>query len=160
MRSIEIENIKGLTSQLFAGNIFDGFLAVQASFTTVCTYEIDGHINSDFVGEEDMKLPENAEGIVYWKKLRPICFEIIKGKKVPRQFLIVLMYPAHLTENFLKSAGITDSGNNISGLFININFRQGRLYCTTGCSLKTFSLDRRIETAWDEYVESFLKKLS
>ena len=157
MKSIEINNIKDFTTRLFAGTDFDEYLLQEAQFTTACTFTIDGHINPDFVGEEEMKLPENSEGMAQWKRLRPICYEIIKGKKVPRQFTVVLRCPAARIPAFLQASSISTRPEDISGLYLNIHFRQGRLYCTTGCSLKTFSLDRRTENAWDEYMSQALK---
>jgi len=158
MISFEIDNIRNFTSGLFAGNTFDSFLAVEADFSTACRFKIDGHLNADFVGEENMQLPEYSEGITYWKKLRPICYEIIKGKTVPRQFTIVFKMPGTYVDDFLKKTGIASDPENIDGLFLNVNFRQGRLYCTTGCSMRTFSLDKSLETEWDEYMTAFLKQ--
>ena len=160
MRSIEIDNIKGFTDRLFAGTDFDEFQAVEADFSTACTIKIDGHINEDFIGEEDMKLPENEEGILLWKKLRPICFEVIKGKKTPKQFNIVLRLPDRYKQRFIAQSGVNMDPDEIAGLFLNINFKQGKLYCVTGCSLKTFTLDKSLEFAWDEYMEKFVKRMN
>ena len=158
MKSFEIDNIKNFTARLFAGSDFDAFLVKEAQFSTACTFTIDGHFNSGFLSEEEMKLPENAYGISPWKRLRPICYEIIKGKKVPSQFAIVLMYPPQKIPEFLASGRISHDPQEISGLYLNIRFRQGKLSCTAGCSLKSFSLDRKIETAWDEYMSEYLKR--
>ena len=157
MKSTDIENIKNFTARLFAGSDFDGYLVPEAQFSTACAFTIDGHINAGFVGEEGLKLPENREGIVFWKRLRPVCYEIIKGKRVPTRFSIILMAPSQKVIEFLNQSGISHDPADINGLFLNIYFKQGKLSCTTGCSLKTFSMDRKIEAAWDEYIAVFLK---
>ena len=160
MKSIEIESIKSFTTQLFAGTAFDSFLAVEASFSTAATFTIDGHVNEEFVGEEDMKRQDFQEGIVRWRNLRPICYEIIKGKKVPQQFKVVLKTSAEQTAAFLTSSGSRYTAEQINGLFLNINFRGNKLYCTTGTALKLFSMDKSLELLWDEYMTQFLRSFS
>ena len=81
MRSTNIENIRNFTNRLFAGESFDGFLVTEASFSTITNITIDGHINRDFLNDAEKELPENKEGAVYWKKLRGLCYEIVKGGK-------------------------------------------------------------------------------
>ena len=160
MKSIEIESIKNFTTQLFAGTAFDSFLIVEAGFSTAATFAIDGHVNEEFVGEEGMKQQDFREGIVRWEKLRPICYEIIKGKKVPQQFKIVLKLSEEQTEAFLSASGSHYTAEQISGLFLNINFRSNKLYCTTGTALKLFSMDKSLELLWDEYMSQFLRSFS
>lgn len=157
MKSIEIENIKKFTSQLFAGTVFDDMLVAEALFCTTATFSIDGHINSGFVGEEEMKLPENQEGLVTWKRLKPICFEIIKGKKVPQRFKIVFKMSQSKVEGFIRESGATTSMGQIGGLFLNVNYQDGKLQCTTGVSLRVFTMDKSLDVHWDDYMTSWLK---
>ena len=157
MRSIEISNIKDFTSQLFAGTAFDEYLAAEVLISTAATFTIDGRINEGFVGEEEMQLPENREGIIPWKKVRTICFEIIKGKKVPQQFKIVFRMPAAFTRSFVSDAGCQIGAESISGLYLNINYKGGKLYCTTGVSRSSFTMDKKLDLLWDDYMEGHLK---
>ena len=160
MKSIEIENVKQFTTQLFAGTAFDDFLAVEATFLTAATFTIDGHINPGFLDEEQLQFPENQEGILHWKKLKAICFEIIKGKKVPQRFKIIFKMPKSKIEIFLRQSGLSVPTEQISGLFLNINYQGGKLYCTTGASLKIFTMDKSLENQWDEYMSNQLKKFA
>lgn len=157
MRSIEITNIKDFTSQLFAGTAFDDYLAAEVEISTAATFTIDGRINEGFVGEEEMQLPENREGIVPWKKVRAVCFEIIKGKKVPQQFKIVFRMPAAFTRSFVGDAGCQIGAESISGLYLNIHYKGGKLYCTTGVSRTSFTMDKKLDLLWDEHMEELLK---
>lgn len=159
MRSIEIENIKKFTTALFARDSFDGFLVTEASFSTITNITIDGHINQEFMGEADLALPENKEKAVYWKRLRPLCYEIIKGQKVPLRFKIVFMMPSDLVLRFLERAGLDFDPIEVNGLFLNINFQEGKLNCTTGTSMKAFTLDRSLEETWDSQAIRFLDKV-
>ena len=159
MRSTDIDNIKDFTSKLFIGNSFDNLLVTEASFSTFVSFSIDGHLNKDFMGEEASALPENAEGTVAWKKIRPICFEMIKGRKVPSQFRIIFKMPAAVTARFLRERCPSVSPDQVGGLFLNVGFREGKLTCVTGSSMKTFSMDRSLETEWDDYMAEQLKKI-
>lgn len=159
MRSISIENIKSFTTHLFAKDTFDGFLVTEASFSTITNITIDGHINRDFMGEAELALPENQEGSVFWRKLRPLCYEIIKGQKVPLRFKIVFMMPSDYVQSFLESTGLHYRPDQVNGLFLNITFQEGKLSCATGTSLKEFTLDKSLEHAWDDQIEKLLKRV-
>ena len=159
MKSVQIENIKAFTTHLFVGETFDGFLVTEASFSTLFDLTIDGHMNKEFLNEEEAEQKENREGIVYWKRLRPLCYEIIKGQRVPLRFKLVFLLPPGSYPAFLSEAGLNYDPSKINGLFLNINFQDGKLNCTTGSSLKEFSLDRSLEQAWDERILKFLGRV-
>ncbi|MBR3244032.1 MAG: hypothetical protein IKF90_15265 [Parasporobacterium sp.] len=159
MKSINIENIKSFTTHLFARETFDGFLVTEASFSTVTDISIDGHINREFLSEEELALPENSEDAVFWKRLRFLCFEIIKGQRVPLRFKIVFKAPAASIGRFLESNDLSFQEKQVNALFLNVNYQEGRLICTTGTSLKEFTLDKSLEQAWDEKTAKFLIRL-
>ncbi|MBR3262507.1 MAG: hypothetical protein IKF93_05250 [Lachnospiraceae bacterium] len=159
MRAIEIDNLKQFTTALFARDTFDGFLVTEASFSTITNITIDGHINQEFMGEADLALPENKEKAVYWKKLRPLCYEIVKGQKVPLRFKIVFMMPSDVVLKFLDHAGLDFEPVEVNALFLNVNFQEGKLTCTTGTSMKAFSLDKSLEDAWDSQMVRFLNTI-
>lgn len=160
MRLVEIENIREFTSRLFIGESFDNFLAVETTIYTSTTFTIDGHINKDFLGDEAMQLPEYAEGVVMWKKIKPICYDIIKGKKVPQKFKIIFKMPSYIVDAFLKRAQLNIDLENVAGLYLNVNYQDSKMSCTTGASLKTFSLDKSLEQQWDEYMAAVIRKIS
>ena len=159
MKAVAIENLKSFTTHLFVRETFNGFLTTEASFSTSTDFTIDGHINRDYLSEEELLLSENKEGIVFWKRIRPLCYEIIKGKKVPLRFKIVFMLSSGAVRKFLQSADLAFDPEQINALFLNVNYQEGKLVCTTGISLKTFSLDKSVENAWDAYAEKFLNQV-
>lgn len=159
MRLIEVENIKSVTKSLFVNDAFDKFLVTEASISALNTFTIDGHINEQYLDENEIALPENKEGIIYWAKLRPFCYEIIKGKKVPLRFKIVFALPKHLFGAFLKKVDLDMNPEDINALFLNIGFQANKLTCTTAISLKSFSMDKSLENAWDEYINKFINSL-
>lgn len=159
MKSTVIENIKKFTAHIFTRDTFDNFLVTEASFSTSFDVSIDGHINQDYLDGAESSLPENREGVVFWKKLRPLCFGLIKGQKVPLRFKIVFMIPSSYVAKFLSGAGLNYSPDQVNALFLNVTYQDGKLVCTTGTSLKGFTLDRSLEQAWDAQMESFLIRL-
>lgn len=66
--------------------------------------------------------------------------------------------PKEMTAGFLSSEHLNSSPEDINGLFLNIKFESNKLSCTTGTSLKTFSLDKSVEEAWDRYAAEFLRQ--
>ena len=159
MKSVNIENIKAFTTQLFARETFDGFLVMEAFFSTAVDITIDGHINRDFLSEEELQLPESDEDSVFWKKLRPLCFEIIRGQRVPLRFKIVFKVPSSAIGRFISNACPGFSPEQVNALFLNVNYQEGKLVCTTGTSMKEFTMDKSLEYAWDEKTEAFLNRI-
>ena len=53
MIALRLPDVKTMTSQLFVHEAFDYFLVSEASFTTYCTFMIDGHVKSDFYSSEE-----------------------------------------------------------------------------------------------------------
>lgn len=179
MKSIEITNIKSFTSSLFAGERFDSFCVTEASFSTLFNVTIDGHINKTFleeprmmqvaeesaynVSESDLTATAGTEEdgpieAVTWGQIRPLCYQIIKGRRLPVKFKIVLMTPPDKVEGFLKNHGLQFAPSDVNALFMNIHYEAGKLVCVTGTSLKTFSMDRSLELAWDDSVAFFVSK--
>ncbi len=144
MRSIIIEDIKKFMSDLLVGNEFDNFLVSEVSITTTNTFTIDGHINKNFFSPEELEERKDKE-LSFWSEIKPVCYELIKGKKTPWKFKIV----------FMKRI---EDNEQIDGLFINVKFENNVLTCITGSSMKSFSMDKTFENEWDEQVESHLKK--
>lgn len=162
MRQTEIDNIKSFTGALFAGTTFDSFCVTEASFSTLVNITIDGHVNKAFLKDEDGDMQsqsrEGFEEVATWQQIRQLCYEAVKGSRKPLRFKIVFMTPPEKVSGFVKRHGLTIKPEDISGLFMNIRFEEGKLTCTSGTSVKTFSLDKSLEIAWDESVAGFIKK--
>ena len=86
------------------------------------------------------------------------CFQIIRGKRTPLNFKIVLALPDDQIPAFLTAHGLTAyRPEDIQGLYLNFHYDGSTLQCITGTSLKTFSMDKSIEREWDTEVKSILK---
>ena len=157
MIACNICDIKLFTKKLFIGETFDRFLLKEAEIVTFNTFSIDGRVHKSFYSEE-----ERAEGQIEeystWKTLRPFCFSLIKGKKLPERFSIILKLPKAATEQFLTARKSQWLPEQVGGLFLNIHYENQHLSCVTGLSLNQFTLDKTLEREWDESIRTFLRK--
>lgn len=157
MVALKMEDLKGFTSKLFVRDTFDRWLVREASVTTFNTFTIDGRVRHGYY--TDVELEENKiEEFSAWKVIRPVCFSLIKGKKLPGGFRITLQLSPDDTERFLTETGLDYCADQIGGLYLNIRYEDGVLHGVTGTSLKIFTLDKQLEVEWDEAVKRFLKE--
>lgn len=158
MTHYSINNIKDFTAKLFCSEIFDSFYLSEATLVTFNTYHIDGYLKTAYFS--DLKETESVPDREYslWGENRSFCFDLIKGKRTPLQFKIVLILSRPNLQRLLESQNISYPADKISGLFFNISYQDGALSCITGTSLKEFSLDKTIENTWDSFMEKFLQK--
>lgn len=61
---------------------------------------------------------------------RPHFFDLIKGKRLPERFRIVLQASKKRTEEFCSRLGFAQE--NLPVLYLNIRYEDGTLYCITG----------------------------
>lgn len=159
MLALKITDIKDFTNKLLAGDTFDSFCMVESTVTTFNTFTIDGTLHLDFFDTDTCNiLNEKSIHYSFWKDIRPFFYSIIRGKRVPLNFKIVL----GLSQNQIASVAEKTSGQispkNIHGLYFNIQYKNEILLCTTGTSLKIFFPDKSLEQAWDAAVLDFLHK--
>ena len=156
MIALNIPEKKDFTSKLFLQNTFDSFLVSQASFTTGTSLAIDGRLHRDYFTDAEWESMEQHD-LALWSLLRPLCFQIIKGNRLPEQFKIVFVLSRANTEKFLADSGLSFSPEQVGGLFLNIRYEQGTLTCTTGVSFTSFLMDKTLEQTWDHMVKRFFK---
>ncbi len=156
MTALKVEDIRQFTSSLFIGNVFDRFLMREAQIVTFNTFQIDGHIRKEYYTDQEIQEGHIGE-LSAWEAIKPVCYGLIKGKKLPGSFQIVLQLGPEQTEAFLKKRQLPIRAEQISGLYLNVRYEEGELYCVTGTSVNFFTLDKSLETEWDEAVRLFLK---
>lgn len=157
MVALKAEDLKGFTSKLFMGDMFDTWLVREASIVTFNTFTIDGHIRSGYYSDEELEL-RKIEKFSVWKSLKPFCFSLIKGKKLPESFQITLQLGAGDTERFLVYTGLDFRLEQIGGLYLNVRYENGVLHCVSGTSLNVFTLSRQLEEEWDAAIKVFMKQ--
>lgn len=157
MIALKIEDLKSFTKELFVGELFDGFLIREATIVTYNSFTIDGHIREGYFSDEELE-EKQIEELSSWNMIKPICFSLIKGKKLPGSFQIIMQLSPGKVDAFLKSQAIPMTGDQIQGLCMNIRYEDGRLSCVTATSLSLFTMDKTLEREWDEFVRRFFQK--
>ena len=157
MIALKIEDLKLFTSKLFVGEVFDQFLAKEAVIATFNTFTIDGTVRSGYYTREEQE-EMDIQHISTWAMMKPFCFSLIKGKRLPISFRIILQMSKEGTEQFLTSRQIPLLSEQVTGLYINIRYEEDKLICVTGTSVSVFTLDKTLDAEWDQAFRGFLKR--
>lgn len=157
MIAIKIQRQKDFMGKLLTSEVFDAFLVNEATIETFNTFHIDGKIHKDFYKSDTQSDDIPVNEFSSWKELRPICLDLIKGKRTPLGFKFIFYL-----DNSSKKELIVTTGSDILpeqvSLGLNIKYSGGEMVLTTGTAFNIFTLDKEIEKAWDTYIPSFLDK--
>lgn len=154
MLALRILDLKDFTTKLFLGDVFHRFYFVEGSFTTFLTHTLDGTLHKEFFDTQNC--PEQT--YCYWEDIRPMCYSIIRGRQAPLHFRIVFQHSAANTAKLLRQSGLALKPEDIHGLYLNCQFQNQTLTCTTGASLRVFYPDKSLEHLWDEMIKKFFKQ--
>lgn len=159
MIALNLPEIKDFMNKLLCSEIFDHFLLKEAVIQSSMTWSLDGSLTPDFYSAEELE--ENGlAGLAFlpFSAIRAQCFQLIKGKRAPSYFKFVfLLSPTNLSHTLAQTHS-SFTPEDISGMFINLKFQQGKLLLTTGISYRIFSVDKSLEQEWDALIRRFLQK--
>lgn len=159
MIALKITNVKQFMSKFLAGEDFDSFLLESASISTYNTFTIDGRQNRAFYTSEEWEDPEiRPYEFTTWKKIRPVCFDLIKGKHTPSAFHFVLQLIPEYTATILKEGDTAVTPDQVKSFVLNIKYDGTGLTLVTGTAFHTFLMDKTPDMLWDKAVRQFLSK--
>lgn len=94
-----------------------------------------------------------AENALLYARVRPLCFDAVKGKVLPSFMRFVLTAPAGTAERL--AAALPDSFDpaNVLSLAVNLTYKGGTLTVTSGSSVKDIFAGKAADTAWGEEVK-------
>lgn len=157
MLAIQIKDVKTFMSKLLGGDAFDSFLLEEARIHTFNTFIIDGHRNREFYTKEELEDPEifpyEYSG---WQEMKSICFQLIKGKKVPTFMKIILHKKPEESYTLLEEGEAGALANMLKALVVTIKYDANGLFLTTGTSFSTFFMDKTVDLLWDNSFRKFL----
>ena len=156
MVALKIGDIKTFTSRLFVKDTFDGLFLREAQVVTFNSFVIDGHIRPGYYTRDEREA-EQIGLFSSWKQIRPVCYSLIRGKKLPEIFRMEFVLGPEDTAKVLERAGGGWRPDTVKGLYLGVRYENGELFCVTGLSLEVFTMDRSLEHEWDETVKAFLK---
>lgn len=159
MIALNITDIKDLTNKLFIQDVFDSFWLSQADIATYSLFSIDGKLQRDFFDSDELEvLDRTGRTHALWKEVKPYCFSIIRGKRTPRYFRIVLQLSCQKTLAALKDADFGVEARMVHGLFLNIQYKNKTLLCTTGTAFHGFLPGKQLEQFWDGMALAFFQE--
>lgn len=157
MIALKIVEIKPFMAKLLIQNIFDDYLLSEFTMNTFTRFQISGRLNQEFYHDSEMEEIKDRS-FARWGEIKPFAYSIVKGSKTPLSFHITLMLSQSQIVNVLQTSGVTLKPEEVSGLYFHIKFENSTLYIISGTGLKTFTLDKTLENAWDEQVKEIVKK--
>lgn len=157
MQAFQILDVKDFMSKLLMQNYFDSFGVIEITIVTYNTFVIDGHLQMDFFSAEEQE-EWKEQTLSKWEALRPVCFQLIKGRKTPKSFKIIFQLLGQELEKLIGDSGTGYKKEEIEGLFLNMKYENGSLFCTTGASMRLFTMDKSLEQYWDKTIQEFFKK--
>lgn len=156
MLSIQIHDVKEFMNHLLKKETFHSFSLWEASVKTSVTYHIDGRLNPDFFNSDEREILKD-QLYISWSQIKPQLFSMIKGNKTPLSMKLILLLEGKQIDRLLSNYNIPLSQEQINGLFFNIHYDHNQLFCTTGISYATFTMDKRLETIFDDKMKLFLE---
>ena len=157
MKAYQIKDIKNFMGKLLGSETFDSFLLAEGTITTANTFIIDGHIVKEFftgdVNDDPILPPYDFSE---WKNMRALCFDLIKGKRTPVNFKLILHLKPEAVEQILKTVDTSVASSDIKAFVLNIKYDGSMLTCITATAFYTFLPDKTPDKLWDEYIERFL----
>ena len=157
MLAIQIKDIKTFMAKLLSADAFDSFLLEEAQIHTFNTFTIDGHRNRDFYTKEELEDPDIFPyEYSQWKDIKSICFQLIKGKKVPTFMKIILHKKPENVYTLLEEGGALEFADVLKAFVVTIKFDSNGLLVTTGTSFSTFIMDKTPDLLWDNAFRKFL----
>ncbi|MEG1847591.1 MAG: DUF5721 family protein [Lachnospiraceae bacterium] len=159
MISLQITDIKNFMNQLLGTTTFDSFLLAEATITTYNTFIIDGHIIPEFfISEDSLEEADSTTAIPEfsrWSDMRSLCYHLIKGKRTPVGFRVILHLSNEQTKTILAKHPdlcLTE----LKALVLNIKYDGHVLTCITATAVHTFTPDKTIDKLWDNTFKQFL----
>lgn len=146
MEKHEITNNKEFMTALLKTTLFDTFETRELLIKTAFTSMIDGKRNKDYFSSEE---DNSSSYFLTWSEIRPYAYRLIHDSKLPTYFKIIL------STNSEKTAAIS---HDVSTFFLNIEFQNNKITCTTATSYKGFTMDKSAEKVWDSKIQHFLFK--
>lgn len=158
MKNYPVEEIKEFMNELLVNERYDSFYMFEARVKTALDYYISGKYNMEFYDNDDKELmdePGDITEYVCWKDIKHTVYELIKGRRLPISFKIILMFNRDNIIRLVEMNNLPIRPEDICGLYMNIYYENGEMLVTTGTSLGIFTLDKTLENLWDDTVAKY-----
>lgn len=157
MIALQIADVKHFMQKLLLTDSFDRFYLLEGTVTTFNTFHIDGALQSSYYTQEEQELLA-GRALSYWGEVRPFCLSLMKGKRTPLSFRFTFQLSSQNTGKLLQQTGIQIPAEQVRGLLLNLKYDGGALSCITGTSLAVFTMDKKLDHAWDDMVQRYFRQ--
>ncbi len=159
MLALKISSMKTFMNHLLVADTFDNFLMAEATISTANIYQIDGHINKEFYSTEELA---DASAFPYefslWKDMKPLCFNLIKGKRTPLFFKFVLHLKPEQVGKLMAAGNCSIPSEQIKALVLTVKYDGTHAILTTGSAFHTFLMSKEPDALWDKALQQFLAR--
>lgn len=135
---------------------FDSFLFIEGDIITFNKFHIDGRLHKEYFRQsavQDFDAPGREHSL--WKEVRGFFLSLIRGRRTPLSFHIILSLSAPNIEKLLLQDALPFTLKDVQGLYLNLRYNGTELTCTTGTSMHLFTMDKSLEHSWDELAQKF-----
>lgn len=153
---MKINDINNFMQNILVQDTFDSFLISDGEISTSSTFILNGSINRNFYDSDELE--SLNENFVCWKQIKHICYEIIRGKKVPTRMKLVFAFPTSSYQKIINDCGMNITPENIGGLYLHVLYENNEITVITGTSLNIFTMDKTLDKYWDNIMKNFLNK--
>lgn len=144
MQAYDISNNKEFMAKLLKSDLFDNFEVREVILHTAFKMILEGMRNQDYF---DTQNEITMDLYLTWGEMRKYIYELMQGSKLPTYFKIILATNSEKTSLLSQDA---------STFYLNIQFKENHITCSTGTSYKLFTLDKSADKIWDKQIEEFL----
>lgn len=157
MIALKIKDIKNFMNKLLNSDTFDSYLLEEATIQTFNTFSIDGNLNKGFYSDEERdNNPLLSSDYSPWELIKPIIFQIIKGKNVPSLLKISLLLSPSEGTRLLENNNLSNIIPYMKYFVIIIRYDSNGLRITSGTSFSSFIFDKAPDILWDNTLKEFL----
>lgn len=155
MQSVNVSDIAAFMKSFLSSTSFDYLNVVEVNISTFNNFHIDGKLNKDFFDSDNVP----NESYSLWSSIRPVCYELIKGKTLPLKMQFVFKLPKEQTGKILEDNSISLSSDSVDFL-INVRYENKEVTLISATCVNTFIMDKSYEEAWDRAFMALVSSFS
>jgi len=155
--ALSIVNVKEFMNTLLIGDAFDSFYVGESEITTFTQFKVGGRLKEEYYTSDELEALEGRTHCL-WSEVKPLAFQLIKGKKPPVRFKIIFELSKKNRAWLIDHNHIQIAESDIGGLYLNVKYENQQVRCISGVSFNSFIPDKTLGQLWDQTVIQFLKQ--
>ena len=108
------------------------------------------------IDKEELELMASTS-YASWESIKPHVYNVIRGKKLPLSFKIVLVLSQPDIMDMLEKNHLTIPVSDVANLTLNVYYDGMSIQLTSMATQNIFTMDKTLEHVWDAEIKDFLK---